>query len=146
MTPETSPSSAPSGRFGRIALCLSGGGYRAATYALGTIDMLDELGLLKDVKLLSTVSGGTFTGVGYAAWLSEGKSYGDFYRDFYKFLKDTNCVDLALDQIYRTPSPSGAKNVSLIRSAAKVYNDELFKGRKFGPLMGLVGDDKRFLD
>jgi predicted acylesterase/phospholipase RssA len=142
MTPETSPSA----RFGKIALCLSGGGYRAASFALGTIDMLDELGLLNEVKLFSTVSGGTFTGVTYAAWMSEGKTYGQFYSDFYTFLKDTNCVDLALDQIYRTPSPSGAKDVSLIRSAAKVYNDRLFKDRKFEPLMGMAGDDKRFLE
>ena len=33
--------------FGDIALCLSGGGYRAATFALGTLDMLDELDLLE---------------------------------------------------------------------------------------------------
>jgi predicted acylesterase/phospholipase RssA len=44
----------PSGEkpFGDIALCLSGGGYRAAIYALGTLSMLDELNLLDDVKLL----------------------------------------------------------------------------------------------
>ncbi len=140
MTPETT---AP---FGNIALCLSGGGYRAATFALGTVDMLDELDLLKDVKLFSTVSGGTFTGVTYAAWLSEGKSYRTFYDDFYNFLLTTNCIDKALGDLYRTPSPSGSKDLSLIRSAAKVYNDTLFKGRKFAPLMGLVGNDKRFLE
>lgn len=142
MTPEKLPSRT----FGEIALCLSGGGYRAATFGLGTIDMLDELGLLDDVKLLSTVSGGTFTGVMYAAWLSEKKSYNEFYGDLYEFLKVTNCVELALDNLYTTPSPSGSKDLSLIRSAAKVYNDKLFKGRKFEPLMGQVGDDKRFLE
>ncbi len=62
--------------FGDIALCLSGGGYRAATYALGTLDMLDELDLLNDVKLLSTVSGGTFTGLTYSVWQSEKKTFG----------------------------------------------------------------------
>lgn len=137
------PSTAP---FGNIALCLSGGGYRASTFALGTIDMLDELGLLADVKLLSTVSGGSFTGVTYAAWISEGKTYGDFYNDFYKFLKETNCIDLGLDDLYNTPSPAGRDDLSLIRSAAKVYNDRLFKGRKFSSLIGEVGDDKRFLE
>jgi hypothetical protein len=55
MTTETTPA-AP---FGTIALCISGGGYRASTYGLGTIDMLDLLGLLDDVMLISTVSGGT---------------------------------------------------------------------------------------
>jgi len=142
MTTENTPTSP----FGNIALCLSGGGYRASTFALGTVDMLDELGLLKDVKLFSTVSGGSFTGVCYAAWLSEGKKYGEFYDDFYRFLKETNCIDLALDDLYNTPSPSGSDDISLIRSAAHVYNDKLFKGRTFKLLIDEVGAGNRFLE
>jgi predicted acylesterase/phospholipase RssA len=132
--------------FGNIALCLSGGGYRASTFALGTVDMLDELGLLSDVKLLSTVSGGSFTGVTYAAWLSENRTYGEFYADFYRFLKENNCVELALDDLYNTPSPSGSDDISLIRSAAHVYNDKLFKGRTFESLIEEVGSGNRFLE
>ncbi len=54
-----------------IALCLSGGGYRAASFHLGTMDYLYRLKykgepLLHRVKAISTVSGGTFTGVLYA--------------------------------------------------------------------------------
>jgi predicted acylesterase/phospholipase RssA len=142
MTTENSSKSP----FGNIALCLSGGGYRASTFALGTVDMLDELGLLKDVKLFSTVSGGSFTGVCYAAWLSEGKKYEEFYNDFYRFLKETNCIDLALDDLYNTPSPSGSDDISLIRSAAHVYNDKLFKGRTFKSLIDEVGTGDRFLE
>jgi predicted acylesterase/phospholipase RssA len=132
--------------FGNIALCLSGGGYRATTFALGSVDILDELDLLKDVKLFSTVSGGSFTGVTYAAWLSEGKTYAEFYIDLYTFLKNTNCIDLALDGLYTTPSPSGSDDISLIRSAAYIYNAKLFNGRTFAPLQAEVGDDKRFLE
>jgi predicted acylesterase/phospholipase RssA len=142
MTTENSSTSP----FGNIALCLSGGGYRASTFALGTMDMLDELGLLKDVKLFSTVSGGSFTGVCYAAWLSEGKTYGEFYTDFYRFLKETNCIDLALEDLYNTPSPSGSDDISLIRAAAHVYNDKLFKGRTFRSLIDEVGTGNRFLE
>ena len=46
----------PDGIFGRIALSLSGGGYRAAAFHLGALEMLDELGLREDVRYLSTVS------------------------------------------------------------------------------------------
>lgn len=146
MTPEVSITSSAS-PFGNIALCLSGGGYRAATFGLGTIDMLDELGYLKDVKLLSTVSGGTFTGVSYALSLSEGKSYKDFYDGLFTFLKDTNCIDIALDGLQKSsPSPSGAKNLSLIRSAATLYDQKLFHGAKFEKLRQVVGNDKRFLE
>ena len=139
-----SPDPAAKKPFGDIALCLSGGGYRAATYALGTLVMLDELDLLDDVKLLSTVSGGTFTGLCYAAWQSEGKTFAEFYKDFSDYLKNTNAIDKALDDLYTTPSPSGSTDLSLIRSAAKSYQDCLLGQRTFRQLMDAVRGDGRF--
>jgi len=44
-----------------IALCLSGGGYRAMLYHLGGIIRLNELGKLRDVDRVSSVSGGSIT-------------------------------------------------------------------------------------
>ena len=139
-----SPANVPQMRFGEIALCLSGGGYRAATYALGTLDILDELNLLDDVKLLSTVSGGTFTGLTYAVWQSEGKRFGAFYENFSNFLKNTNAVDKALKDLYTTPSPSGSTDLSLIRSAAKSYADSFLGTRTFAQLMEIAAKDGRF--
>ena len=141
-----SPDSAANKPFGQIALCLSGGGYRAATFALGTLAMLDELELLDDVKLLSTVSGGTFTGLTYAVWQSEGKSFAEFYKDFSGYLKGTNAIDKALDELYRTPSPSGSTDLSLIRSAAKSYQDDLLGKRTFRQLLEIARKDGRFLE
>lgn len=130
--------------FGDIALCLSGGGYRAATYALGTLAMLDELDLLDDVKLLSTVSGGTFTGLTYATWQSEGKTFEEFYNDFSRYLKTTNAIDKALNELYTTPSPSGSTDLSLIRSAAKSYADCLIGKRTFKQLLEIAAKGERF--
>jgi len=44
-----------------IALCLSGGGYRAMLFHLGSLWRLYEVGILKDVKRISSVSGGSIT-------------------------------------------------------------------------------------
>ena len=41
------------------ALCLSGGGYRAALFHLGALRRLNELGILAQVDTLTSVSGGT---------------------------------------------------------------------------------------
>jgi NTE family protein len=41
-----------------VALCLSGGGYRAMLYHAGAIWRLNELGLLRRLSLVSSVSGG----------------------------------------------------------------------------------------
>jgi NTE family protein len=44
-----------------IGLCLSGGGYRAMIFHLGALWRLNELGLLRKVKRVSSVSGGSLT-------------------------------------------------------------------------------------
>ena len=144
MVTNMTPENVPQIRFGNIALCLSGGGYRAASFAFGTLDMLDEMDLLKDVKLFSTVSGGSFTGLTYATWRGENKTFGQFYDDFYNFLLKTNAVQKALDDLYTTPSPSGSTDLSLIRSAAREYSDGLFGKRTFGQMLAGVGKDKPF--
>jgi len=52
-----------------IALCLSGGGYRAMLFHLGTIWRLNELGILRKLDRVSSVSGGSITaGVLGFAW------------------------------------------------------------------------------
>ena len=49
----------------RLALCLSGGGFRASFYHIGVLARMAELGLLKHVQVISTVSGGSIVGVAY---------------------------------------------------------------------------------
>ena len=50
-------------------LCLSGGGYRAMVFHLGVLWRLYECGLLKDVRRVSSVSGGSITAATLAlAW------------------------------------------------------------------------------
>src|SRR4051812_43304147 len=50
------------------ALCISGGGIRSATFALGAIQSLAEHGLLNQFDYLSTVSGGGYIGGWLSAW------------------------------------------------------------------------------
>lgn len=51
---------------GALALCMSGGGYRAAVFHLGALLRLHEVGLLHACALLSAVSGGSIV----QAWLA----------------------------------------------------------------------------
>jgi hypothetical protein len=45
-----------------VGLALSGGGMRSATFSLGFLQSLARLGLLREVDVLSTVSGGSYIG------------------------------------------------------------------------------------
>jgi predicted acylesterase/phospholipase RssA len=49
----------------RIGLALSGGGFRASLYHLGTIRCLEEKGIMDRVEVMSTVSGGSIIGAYY---------------------------------------------------------------------------------
>lgn len=56
----------PKDRFG---VALSGGGIRSATFNLGLLQSLAQLGVLRHVHYLSTVSGGGYVGGFWTTWL-----------------------------------------------------------------------------
>lgn len=52
-----------------FGLAFSGGGIRSATFNLGVLQALSQIGLLKHVDYLSTVSGGGYIGTWLAGWI-----------------------------------------------------------------------------
>lgn len=85
-------------QFDRIALSLSGGGFRAAAYGMGTLKTLHLLGLLENVHLLSTASGGTLAGLYYAQRRKANPAlpFATIYQDFYKWLANDELLPSAL--------------------------------------------------
>jgi len=55
----------------QAALCLSGGGIRSASFAVGVVQALARKGILTQFHYLSTVSGGGYTGGWLCRWISE---------------------------------------------------------------------------
>jgi Patatin-like phospholipase len=110
-----------------IGITLSGGGYRAAAFHLGTMAYLDRIGLLPRVRLLSTVSGGTFTGAKYIISLVNKLSFRKFFQEYYQALKNTNLVELGLQSLKNgaVQVPSGRN--TLIMAMAEVYAKEFFQ-------------------
>lgn len=105
----------------KIALALSGGGYRAAAFHLGTLAYLQHIKLLPNLDRLSTVSGGTFTGAKYILSLVENCSFPAFFKDFCTFLNKTNLIERGLKDLNQKSEqelPGGRK---LITSLANVY-------------------------
>ena len=69
----------------KIGLALSGGGYRAAAYHIGTMRALHKLGILDEVDVISSVSGGSITATYYV--LNKHKGYEQFEKEFLSKLK-----------------------------------------------------------
>jgi predicted acylesterase/phospholipase RssA len=124
----------PVGPVGKIALALSGGGYRAAAFHLGSMHTLHEAGLLPDVALLSTVSGGTFVGAAYALSLAEGQTFPEFFDQLRTRLQNARPVHRAVEILLRGRG-SGLPRHTLIAAQADALAELFFGERKFGALL-----------
>ncbi len=124
----------PENPFGKIALSCSGGGYRAASFHLGCMSYLNKIKLgaiplLEHVKLISTVSGGSITGVVYAMMKQEGKSFDEIYQFL---LERLTTIDLLHAGILRL-NPDAAwpytyKRKNLINAFALQYDQAFTNG------------------
>ena len=79
-----------------VALCLSGGGFRAALFHLGAVRRLNEMGMLGSVDTITSVSGGSILSAHLAAtmgsrWPAAGEVFAPFDADvagpFHEFCK-----------------------------------------------------------
>jgi len=120
-----------SGRMDCLALSLSGGGVRAVGFHLGTMSMLERLGLLEKVQIISSVSGGSLPGIGYSLSQRLGRSFQDFFDDFYEFLPPLNLIEEMMKKMVArdAPAPSGRRD--MITAFANIYEEFYFK-RFFG--------------
>lgn len=74
---------APSRREEGIALCLSGGGFRASLFHLGALRQLHEVGILQRVTAISSVSGGSIFSAFLATRLHQlGRSLSQGFADW----------------------------------------------------------------
>jgi predicted acylesterase/phospholipase RssA len=128
----------PKHPFGKIALSCSGGGYRAASFHLGTMSYLNhvKLGgnpLLEQVKLISTVSGGSITGVVYALMKQDGKSFDEIYHFLLERLINIDLLHQGFEMLNPTATwPYVYKRKNLINVFAEQYDQAFTNGASMG--------------
>ncbi len=111
-----------------IALCLSGGGYRAMVFHLGALIRLNELGYLGKLDRISSVSGGSITaGVLALHWKDLGvtpgrpaQNFGMVVDDVRKMASQTIDIGSVLEGVF------GPGTVS--EKIQRAYDDTLFHG------------------
>jgi NTE family protein len=92
----------------RIALALSGGGFRASIFHLGVLRRLAELGWLQRVDVLSTVSGGSIIGafavMRWHQWIQAGADGAAFEQIIAQpFLRQVQQRNFLLEWLSRSP-------------------------------------------
>jgi len=128
--------------FANIALAFSGGGFRAASFALGVLSYLNKLQftaeddpltgrrLIEQVTYMSSASGGTITTALYALYNAEGRSYGEFYVKLFQSLDGEFLLQKALsilsDKKAWRKRPNKSRN--FINAFSMAYDEYLFSG------------------
>ena len=128
--------------FENIALAFSGGGFRAATFALGVLSYLnntkfdepaDPLNggtLLQQVTYLSSASGGTITAALYALYNARGKTFEQFYVKLLNVLTGEqllkNALEILSDKRRWKNRPEKSRNI--INAFAMAYDEYIFEG------------------
>jgi predicted acylesterase/phospholipase RssA len=124
----------------KIALSCSGGGYRAASFHLGTMSYLNRLQyqnkpLLENVTMLSTVSGGTITGIVYSLQKQEGKTFDDVYHFLMDKLKNLDLLKLGIEKLNPgAPWQNPYKQKNLINAFAELYDEHFTNHATFAAL------------
>jgi predicted acylesterase/phospholipase RssA len=127
--------------FENIALAFSGGGFRAASFALGVLSYLhnlkfdeaDELNgssVLQQVTYMSSASGGTIATTLYALYNAQGKTFDEFYVKLFNSLAGEqllkNALEILSDKKRWKNRPSKSRNI--INAFAMAYDEYLFEG------------------
>lgn len=137
LKPKAKPrANLPKQPFQNIALSLSGGGFRATCIHLGLMSYLSTkkingVNLLERVRIVSSVSGGTFVGVKYAATLKKGGSFADCYKNTVDFMTNKDLVEDALEYLAEDANWASGRQRSLINAFAAIYNRD-FESAHFG--------------
>lgn len=113
--------------FGSIALCLSGGGYRAAAFSLGTLAYLHHLGILNAVDFISSTSGGTITNSFYSFQTTRDIPFRDIYNQLLEKLKGEDVLGRAVAILDNEEEWKEGKTRTIINAFAKAYDRHLFQ-------------------
>ena len=120
-----------------IGMTFSGGGYRAATFDLGTLSFLNHIKVDEDhtlldcVVALSSVSGGTIPAMKYMLAKARGQDVGEMVEELFKFLCEVDLVDHALTGLSKEKANP---EVSSIKIMADIYDKHLFGETTLGEI------------
>ena len=126
-----------------IALCRSGGGYRAAVFHLGVMSYLNKVNmphggrLLDRVHTITCISGGALPGLSYLLAMARNEDIDTAFKQLYRLLVNNGLSNPLLQDF---DVKSGEK-MGLIESLAYVYDDIFFHQARFGEILDYVSWD-----
>lgn len=128
--------------FQKLALALSGGGFRAGAFSIGTMSYLYHLKypfaqhpnerVLDHVQFVSSASGGTLAGILYTMHVRQGRPFEETYHKLIEFMTGQVSLDQVLTTLNNDDAWTGEKSRNLINAFSKIYHEKLFEKQTFG--------------
>ncbi len=122
-------------KFGRISLGLSGGGTRAAGFHLGALDYLDRVGLLDDVAVITSASGGSIVNSTYSMQVAKGMTFREYLPWILDKLASAEMVEWVLSEMSKNAPRNVSGRNSLVVALAEVYDRWFFEGFRYGDIL-----------
>lgn len=123
-----------------IAISLSGGGYRAAMFHLGALMYLHHLRLedgnecfLDYVNTISTISGGSITGLWYMMQYAKDNVSEESFNELYRKICNEDLIATSVDDLLKSDRDS------LIKEVIRSYDRVFFNDEKFGLILDCMG-------
>lgn len=104
-----------------IALALSGGGSRAIAFHLGCLRALNHRGLLKNIKTVSSVSGGSVIA---AAYCLDGEDFDAFEKRITAFEDPVQLLRRQPRHRFLAPGPADLVLVQLLQHKARPVEEQ----------------------
>jgi NTE family protein len=128
-----------------VALCLSGGGFRAALFHLGALRRLNELGILSNVDTISAVSGGSILAAHLVERIPDWPNKGGIVQDWDERVAEPfraiTSQNLRTGPVLRRLLPwNWGRPQSAIQALARRYQSEITSAR-----LGDLPDRPRYL-
>lgn len=122
-----------------VAISLSGGGYRAAMYHLGALMYLHHLSVeegecfLDYVNTISTISGGSITGLWYMMQYANGNVNEESFKELYRKICNEDLMEHSVDALLSSGRDS------LIKEVVDSYDRVFFNDEKFSLILDSMG-------
>ena len=127
--------------FKKLAMALSGGGFRAGAYSLGAMSYLHHLkypdtgnsdkSVLDNVEFISSASGGTFAGILYSMHVRQEVPFEKTYFRLIDFMNGQVLLENVLELINKEDEWQDHKSRNFINAFSKIYDSELFGHETF---------------
>jgi|GEM_PF-5127030 len=129
-------------QLGKISIGMSGGGTRAAGFHLGMLSYLHRRGLLENVIITTSASGGSIVNTTHAVSQARGQTFDEYYAWLYRKLRSAKMMEWVLEEfaLARPHNLSGRR--SMVVALADIYDRFFFEGARWGDLLDMISRAK----